>query len=440
MIDQSVFKNKKVAFHTFGCKLNFSETSTVARTMMEAGFTKVPFREPADVYVFNTCSVTELADKKCKQVIRKVIKQNPDAFIVVTGCFAQLKPNAVADIEGVDLVLGSDEKFDVLKYLHEEKKNGHADVYAGDIGKNKKFQPSYSFGDRTRCFLKVQDGCDYFCSYCTIPLARGRSRSDSVVNTVKQARKAAEAGAREIILTGVNIGDFGKGAGENFYQLIRELDKIEQVERYRISSIEPNLLTGEIIDFVAHSKRFMPHFHIPLQSGTDKILKLMRRRYDTQLFKERIEKIKSVMPHAFIGVDVIVGVRGESKADFQSTYNFLEGLDVSQLHVFTYSERPNTKALNIDEVVPVCERKARSKRLHALSDQKTLAFYKKFIGTESEVLFEKAENNGYMTGYTPNYLKTEIKYDASLVNQIVKVRLKHLALGDMALSVELIKS
>nr|WP_321452915.1 tRNA (N(6)-L-threonylcarbamoyladenosine(37)-C(2))-methylthiotransferase MtaB [uncultured Carboxylicivirga sp.] len=439
MIDQSVFKNRKVAFHTFGCKLNFSETSTVAATMMEAGFSKVSFNEKADVYVFNTCSVTELADKKCKQVIRKAIKQNPEAFIVVTGCFAQLKPDDVAHIEGVDLVLGSDEKFDILQYMHDGNKHQTTEVFAGNIGKNKKFQPSFSFGDRTRCFLKVQDGCDYFCSYCTIPLARGRSRSDTVVNTVEQAKKAAESGAKEIILTGVNIGDFGNGTDETFFDLVKALDKVEKIERYRISSIEPNLLTDDIIEFVAQSKRFMPHFHIPLQSGCDKILKLMKRKYDTQLFKEKVEKVKSVMPNAFIGVDVITGVRGESDEDFDTTYQFLNSLDISQLHVFTYSERPNTQALKIEEVVPVQVRKERSKKLHELSEIKTNTFYKKHVGFETEVLFEKAEHEGYMTGYTPNYLKSEIKYDSALVNQIVKVKLKHLVLNDMAMSVELIK-
>jgi len=439
MIDQSVFKNRKVAFHTFGCKLNFSETSTVAATMMEAGFSKVSLSEKADVYVFNTCSVTELADKKCKQVIRKAIKQNPDAYIVVTGCFAQLKPEDVAHIEGVDLVLGSDEKFDILQYMHDGKKHQTTEVFAGNIGKNKKFQPSFSHGDRTRCFLKIQDGCDYFCSYCTIPLARGRSRSDSVANTVLQAKKAAKSGAKEIILTGVNIGDFGKGTDETFYDLIKALDQVEEIERFRISSIEPNLLTDDIIEFVAQSKRFMPHFHIPLQSGCDKILTLMKRKYDTNLFKHRVEKVKSVMPNAFIGVDVITGVRGELDEDFEITYQFLNSLDITQLHVFTYSERPNTKALKIEGVVPIHVRKERSKKLHELSDQKTLVFYKQHVGNESEVLFEKTEHEGYMTGYTPNYLKSEIKYDSALVNQIAKVKLKHLAFNDMAMSAEIIK-
>ncbi|MCU4176350.1 tRNA (N(6)-L-threonylcarbamoyladenosine(37)-C(2))-methylthiotransferase MtaB [Carboxylicivirga sp. N1Y90] len=434
MIDQSVFENKKVAFHTFGCKLNFSETSTVARSMMEAGFTKVNLSESADVYVFNTCSVTELADKKCKQVIKKAIRQNPDAFIVVTGCFAQLKPEDVSNIEGVDLVLGSNEKFDILEFMNSCDKQNQPQIHAGEIRTNKNFQPSYSFGDRTRCFLKVQDGCDYYCSYCTIPFARGRSRSDTIENTLKQAQQAANAGAKEIILTGVNIGDFGKENKESFLDLIKELDKIETIERFRISSIEPNLLTDEIIEFVAQSKRFMPHFHIPLQSGSDKILKLMKRKYDTQLFKSKINTIKQIIPSAFIGVDVIVGVRGESNKDFETTKLLLKNLDITQLHVFTYSERPNTQALKIDDVVPIGVRKERSKILHQLSDKKTKAFYKKHIGQEATILFEKAENNGYMSGYSSNYIKAEIKYDEALVNKLVTVKFKNLSLDDMCIT------
>ncbi len=437
MIDQSVFENKKVAFHTFGCKLNFSETSTVARTMMEAGFAKVDFSDSADVYVFNTCSVTELADKKCKQVIKKAIKQNPQAYIVVTGCFAQLKPDDIAHIEGVDLVLGSNEKFDILQYIEDVNKAKEAHVHTGNISKNKVFQPSYSFGDRTRCFLKIQDGCDYYCSYCTIPFARGRSRSNTISATIEQAKEAAKAGAKEIILTGVNIGDFGKDHNESFFGLIQELDKIESIQRFRISSIEPNLLTDEIISFVSKSKRFMPHFHIPLQSGSDKVLKLMKRKYSTDLFKNKIETINRIIPSAFIGVDVIVGVRGECETDFQKTYNFLESLKISQLHVFTYSERPNTQALKIDDAVPIPTRKARSKILHQLSDQKTKAFYKNFINQEMDVLFEKSENNGNMSGFTENYIKTEIQFDPELSNKIRRVKLKHLSLDQMCMTAEL---
>jgi len=438
MIDNSVFENKKVAFHTFGCKLNFSETSTVARSMIEAGFAKVDISEPADVYIFNTCSVTELADKKCKQVIKKAIRQNPNAFIVVTGCFAQLKPETVSDIEGVDLVLGSNEKFDVLQYMDDFKKVDKTVIHAGKISKNKEFKPSYSFGDRTRCFLKVQDGCDYFCSYCTIPFARGRSRSDTISNTLIQAQKAANSGAKEIILTGVNIGDFGKENNETFFDLIKELEKIDQIERFRISSIEPNLLTDEILNFVASSKKFMPHFHIPLQSGSDKVLKLMKRKYDTQLFASKIERIKTLIPDAFIGVDVIVGVRGESEQDFITTHEFLADLDIAQLHVFTYSERPNTQALNIDDVVPIPVRKERSKRLHELSDKKTRAYYKKFIAQEAEVLFEGTEHNGMINGFTANYIKVEVPFDTKLSNTIAKVKLKHLSLDSSNMIGELI--
>jgi len=438
MIDNSVFENKKVAFHTFGCKLNFSETSTIARTMIEAGFAKVDFSESADVYLFNTCSVTELADKKCKQVIKKAIRQNPNAFIVVTGCFAQLKPDSVSNIEGVDLVLGSNEKFDILQYMDDFKKVDTAEIHAGQIGKNKEFKPSYSFGDRTRCFLKIQDGCDYFCSYCTIPFARGRSRSDTIANTLNQAKKAAASGAKEIILTGVNIGDFGKENNESFYELIQQLEGIENIERFRISSIEPNLLTDEILNFVASSKKFMPHFHIPLQSGSDKVLKLMKRKYDTTLFASKIKRIKELMPNAFIGVDVIVGVRGESEEDFTTTHQFLSDLDISQLHVFTYSERPNTQALKIEAIVPIPIRKERSKVLHELSDKKTRAFYKKYIGKEANVLFEGSESNGMIHGYTPNYIKVEVPFNAKLSNTIVSVELKHLSLDLLNMTGELI--
>ncbi len=438
MIDNSVFENKKVAFHTFGCKLNFSETSTVARSMIEAGFAKVDFSEPADVYIFNTCSVTELADKKCKQVIKKAIRQNPNAFIVVTGCFAQLKPETVSDIEGVDLILGSNEKFDILQYMDDFKKVDKAKVHTGLIGKNKVFKPSYSFGDRTRCFLKVQDGCDYFCSYCTIPFARGRSRSDTIANTLTQAKKAADSGVKEIILTGVNIGDFGKEYNESFFELIKELEKIDNIIRFRISSIEPNLLTNEIIHFVASSDKFMPHFHIPLQSGSDKVLQLMKRKYDTQLFASKIKVIKELIPDAFIGVDVIVGVRGESNEDFAITHQFLADLDISQLHVFTYSERPNTQALKIDDIVPIPVRKERSKILHALSDKKTRAFYKQYIGQSANVLFEGAEINGMAHGYTSNYIKVEVPFDAKLSNTIAKVKLKHLSLDTFNMTGELI--
>lgn len=426
MIDRSVFMEKKAAFHTLGCKLNFSETSTIARTMMEEGFVRVDFNERADVYVINTCSVTEVAEKKCRTAIQKAIRQNPQAFVVVTGCFAQLKPQNIANIPGVDLVLGSNEKFDLTSYLGHLEKHDTAEIHAGKIVTDKTFHPSYSLGDRTRCFLKVQDGCDYYCSYCTIPLARGRSRNASVENTVAMARQAASEGAREIILTGVNIGDFGTSTNETFFELIRELNKIEQVWRYRVSSIEPNLLTPEIIEFMAGAEKFMPHFHIPLQSGSDKVLGLMKRKYNTALFQQRVDVIRQLIPHAFIGVDVIVGVRGESATDFADTHQFLTQLDVSQLHVFTYSERPNTKALDIDEPVPVDERKHRSQVLHLLSDKKLESFYRRFENTSATILPEGQNDDGHMYGYTANYVKVELPYDASRVNTLQPVDLLEL--------------
>ena len=427
MIDRAVFENKKVAFFTLGCKLNFSETSGVARTMLDAGFQRVNFNEKADVYVINTCSVTEIADKKCKQAIKKAVKKNPDAFVIVTGCFAQLKPGDISHIEGVDLILGSNEKMDVLKYLDGLDKKAAPDIVRGDILKTKEFKPTYSSGDRTRCFLKIQDGCDYFCSYCTIPFARGLSRSGTVAETVEQAKEAIKTGAKEIILTGVNIGDFGRLNGESFYDLIRELDKLDGVERYRIGSIEPNLLTNEIIDFVASSRKFMPHFHVPLQSGSDEILRLMKRKYDTKLFAGRIEYIRKTIPHAFIGVDVITGVRGETEELYRETVEFIKSIDYSQLHVFTYSERPDTQALKIREVVPVEVRKERSKELHEISEKKTKEFYKKFLGTEAKVLFEKAEQDGEMFGFTENYLRVSVPYDEKLINSIRDVRLQFLS-------------
>jgi threonylcarbamoyladenosine tRNA methylthiotransferase MtaB len=438
MIDQTVFENKKVAFYTLGCKLNFSETSGVSRSMLNEGFQKVNFAEKADVYVINTCSVTELADKKAKQIIKKAAKTNPSAFIVVTGCFAQLKPEDVSHIEGVDLVLGSNEKFDILQHLGNLDKRNTPDIVSGNILKSKEFKPTFSAGDRTRSFLKIQDGCDYFCSYCTIPMARGLSRSDTIQNTIQQAQMAIKTGAKEIILTGVNIGDFGKNHNESFYELIQALDKLDGVDRFRISSIEPNLLSHEMIEFVANSKKFMPHFHLPLQSGSDTVLKLMKRKYDTQLFKDRVNTIRSILPHAFIGVDVIVGLRGETKALFQETVKFLENLDFSQLHVFTYSERPNTQALKIDGEVPIHERKERSKSLHELSDKKTRAFYKQHLGTEALVLFEKEKHDGYLNGFTENYIRIEAPYDTTLFNQIKRIRLNSLSLTGDAVSCSII--
>ncbi|MCW3804204.1 tRNA (N(6)-L-threonylcarbamoyladenosine(37)-C(2))-methylthiotransferase MtaB [Plebeiibacterium marinum] len=440
MIDKSMFLQKKVAFHTLGCKLNFSETSTIARSLTEDGFTKVKFDEFADVYVINTCSVTEIADKKCRQAIKKTLKQNPNAFVVVTGCFAQLKPKAISEIPGVDLVLGSNEKFKITDYLGDLQKKASGEIHAGKITTNKEFFPSYSIGDRTRTFLKIQDGCDYYCSYCTIPLARGRSRNADIKTTVALAQKAADEGAQEIILTGVNIGDFGKSTNENFFDLLKELDKVEKIKRFRISSIEPNLLTEEIIEFVAKSEKIMPHFHIPLQSGSNKVLALMKRKYQRELFAERINTIKALMPHAFIGVDVIVGVRGETKDHFNDAHRFINNLDISQLHVFTYSERPNTKALTIDHNVPIEERKRRSQVLHELSDKKTRSFYQKFENTTARVLFEGSNNNGFMNGYTENYLKIRVPYHEDLKNSIKTVRLNSLIIDELVFDSEIVNN
>ncbi len=423
MIDHTQFKTHTVAFYTLGCKLNFSETSTIARHLQEEGYKRVPFNDAADIYVINTCSVTDTADKKCRYVIHKALRTNPRAFIVVTGCFAQLKPHSLMNMKGVDLVLGSNEKFDLKNHLDNLEKKAVAEVYAGNIAKDKRFMPSYSSGDRTRTFLKVQDGCDYMCSYCTIPHARGRSRNGTIAQTIEQAREAARAGAREIILTGVNIGDFGKSTGESFFDLVQTLDKVDELERIRISSIEPNLLSTDIIEFVARSKKFMPHFHIPLQSGSDKVLQLMKRRYDTALFKNRVNTIRHHLPHAFIGVDVIVGVRGETLEEFETTRAFLSSLDVSQLHVFTYSERANTQALKIEHHVPVDERKRRSQVLHQLSDEKLKDFYRRFVGKTAPVLFEAQHSNGTMLGFTHNYIRIEAPYNPKLTNQIAEVKL-----------------
>ncbi|PRZ00546.1 threonylcarbamoyladenosine tRNA methylthiotransferase MtaB [Marinilabilia salmonicolor] len=437
MIDQSQFTRRTVAFYTLGCKLNFSETSTIARHLQEEGFVRVDFNEGADIYVINTCSVTETAEKKCRYTINKALRINPKAFIVVTGCFAQLKPENIVNMKGVDLVLGSNEKLDMSFYHGSLEKLEKAEVHTGNIARDKRFMPSWSSGDRTRTFLKVQDGCDYFCTYCTIPLARGRSRNASIAETVQQAREAGNAGAREIILTGVNIGDFGQSTGESFYNLIKELEKVENVERFRISSIEPNLLTKEIIRFVSESEKFMPHFHIPLQSGSDDVLKLMKRRYDTALFRNRVENIRKLVPHAFIGVDVITGVRGETTEAFEETRTFLSSLDISQLHVFTYSERPNTQALKIEHSVPHEERKRRSALLHEISAHKTRKFYQQFEHTTAKVLFEEHSTDGVMHGFTENYLRVEHAFNENLANKIVDVGLKKVSTqtGNMTIEV-----
>ena len=402
--------------------------------MSEAGFERVSFDDIADVYVINTCSVTEEANRKCRQMIKRCIRKNKDAMVVVTGCYAQLEPQQVAAIEGVGLVLGSNEKNDIIEHLQSAWQAHQTSIVTSEILKDNRFKPSFSSGDRTRSFLKIQDGCDYFCSYCTIPFARGVSRSDTIENTIAEALCAAQHGAKEIILTGVNIGDFGKKNGQTFMQLIEELEKVEGVERYRISSIEPNLLTTEIIAHVSQSAKFMPHFHVPLQSGSDAVLKLMRRRYDKAFFAEKMATIRQYIPHAFIGIDVIVGVNGETEEHFNESYEFLQSIDFSQLHVFTYSERPNTQALKIKPIVPMPERHRRNAVLHTLSDQRREAFYKKYIGTEAKILVESSEKEGVMSGFTENYLKVEIPANQLLTNTIQRVRLNMLTLDKQALT------
>lgn len=426
MIDTTIFENKTAAYYTLGCKLNFAETSTIGKTLAAAGVRKAREGERADICVINTCSVTELADKKCRQAIRRIHKEHPGAFVVATGCYAQLKPEEVAAIEGVDLVLGAEQKLDILQYINSLQKCSEDEAGRVAVTPSKdirRFSPSCSADDRTRHFLKVQDGCDYFCSYCTIPFARGRSRNGSIASLVRQAEEVAREGGREIVLTGVNIGDFGKTTGESFLDLIRSLDGVEGIERYRISSIEPNLITDEAIDFVAGSRSFMPHFHIPLQSGSDSVLKLMRRRYDTALFRHKIEKIKQVLPEAFIGVDVIVGTRGETAAYFEETRRFLEDLDITQLHVFSYSERPGTMALRIDNPVPPEEKHRRSQVLLELSERKLAAFYEAHIGETARVLVEHTQHGEWMHGFTENYIKVELPYDERLSNEVRSVRL-----------------
>ncbi len=424
MIDSTIFQNKTAAYYTLGCKLNFSETSTIGKILQEAGIRTARRGEKADICVINTCSVTETADKKCRQAINKLIKQHPGAFIVVTGCYAQLKPDNIAKIEGVDVVLGAEQKKDMLHYLGDLSKHEKGEAFTSGTKDITSFIPSCSRGDRTRYFLKVQDGCDYYCSYCTIPFARGRSRNGKIEEIVAQAQQAVSEGGKEIVLTGVNIGDFGKSTNETFFDLVKALDKVEGIKRYRISSIEPNLLTDEIIAYVAQSRSFMPHFHIPLQSGSDEVLKLMKRRYDTSLFASKIQKIKELIPHAFIGVDVIVGTRGETPEYFEDAYNFLKGLDISQLHVFSYSERPGTQALKIDYVVDPKERHGRCQRLLALSDEKTNAFYQNYIGDTMEVLLEKPKPGAKMHGFTSNYIRIEIEEgNDKLDNELVVVKL-----------------
>jgi threonylcarbamoyladenosine tRNA methylthiotransferase MtaB len=412
------------AYYTLGCKLNFSETSTIAQSLSKEGFAKVPFEAGADVYVINTCSVTDQADKKCRNIVRKALSYNPNAFIAVIGCYAQLKPDEIASIDGVDIVLGANEKFNILDYLTDLQKKDATQIANQEIKHTKEFVPGFSIGDRTRSFFKVQDGCNYFCSFCTIPLARGRARNASIADTLVKANELAQTGVKEVVLTGVNIGDFGYGTEENFFQLLKELDKIEGIERFRISSIEPNLLSDEIIEFVARSKRIAPHFHIPLQSGSDLILEKMRRRYDSSLYKTRIEKIKKLMPHCCIGVDVIVGYPGETEEEFQKTYEFLTELPISYLHVFTYSERDNTTAVRSDEgVVPQHIRKERNKMLTILSEKKKRAFYVEQTAAEEIALFEATEDNGLMYGFTSNYVKVKTHYNPLMINQTADIEL-----------------
>lgn len=429
MIDTSAFQGKTAAYFTLGCKLNFSETSTFGRILEEMGVRTV--ERDADICIINTCSVTEVADHKCRQAIHRMVRENPGAFVVVTGCYAQLKPETVSGIDGVDLVLGANEKADLIQFLSEAWSGGRSVTslhrYHTEKTKDiKTFAPSCSRGNRTRYFLKVQDGCNYFCTYCTIPYARGFSRNPSIDSLVAQARQAAEEGGKEIVLTGVNIGDFGETTKERFIDLVKALDMVEGISRYRISSIEPDLLDDELIEYCAHSRAFMPHFHIPLQSGSDEVLRLMHRRYDSALFAHKIKLIKDTMPDAFIGVDVMVGTRGEKPELFEETYDFLKSLDVTQLHVFPYSERPGTAALKIPYIVPDQDKKRRSKRLLDLSDEKTEAFYRQHIGKEAEVLFEKAASGKAMHGFTKNYIRVELPPSPDndrLDNQLVNVRL-----------------
>ena len=427
-------EKKSVAFHTLGCKLNFSETSTISRLMENEGFEKKNFDEVADVYVINTCSVTDNADKECRQIVRRIQRKSPESLVVITGCYAQLKPKEIAAIPGVDLVLGAAEKFNIGNHIKELSKGNSAKISSCDIADVTGFNSSWSINDRTRTFLKVQDGCDYNCSFCTIPMARGKSRSDTVENVLKNVHQLAADGVKEIVLTGVNLGDFGKtpfptfpaGEGrvhdpeENFFDLVKALDEVEGIERYRISSIEPNLLTNEIIEFVATSKKFMPHFHIPLQSGSNKILASMRRRYKKELYAERVALIKQLMPHCAIGVDVIVGFPGETDRDFKETFDFLHSLDVSYLHVFTYSERDNTKALEIKPVVPINVRHIRNKSLRNLSYMKMQFFTKQHTGQVRKVLFEKNTKNGMMEGYTDNYIKVTASYQQDWINKTME--------------------
>lgn len=423
MIDKSTFNGGTVEYHTLGCKLNFAETSTIGQILSDRGFSRAQSSDVPDIVVVNTCSVTELADKKCRQTIRRLVKKYPDALMIVTGCYAQLKGDEIAGIPGVDIVLGSEQKLEIARYLDEWLEHREPKVAITPSKDIRLFSHSCSRGDRTRYFLKVQDGCDYYCSYCTIPIARGRSRCDSVESLVADARRVADEGGKEIIITGVNIGDYGKHIGASFFDLVSALDQVEGIERYRISSIEPDLLSDEVISLVAESKRFMPHFHIPLQCGSDEVLRIMRRHYDTALFASKIEQIRKVIPDAFIGVDLIVGMRGETEKLFEESYEFCRSLDISRLHVFPYSERPGTLALRIDHVVDPREKSLRAHRMLRLSDEMLARFTARFVGTERKVLFEQPRKGYPMHGFTDNYLKVEVPCDASRVNTIGTVLL-----------------
>ena len=430
--------NKKVAFYTLGCKLNFSETSAIGRQFNDAGFETVSFTDQADVYLINTCSVTDHADKKCRKVVKEALKHSPNAYVAIVGCYAQLKPQEISEIPGVDIVLGAAEKFRIVEYISDLTKQEKGLIFNQDISETRDFIPSYSFGERTRTFLKVQDGCDYTCSFCTIPLARGSSRSDTIENVIKQANEIALSGVKEIVLTGVNLGDFGIRNGQRedkFYDLIKALDQVEGIDRIRISSIEPNLLSNEIIQFVSLSNKFVPHFHIPLQSGSNRILGMMRRRYKRELYAERINEIKKLMPDCCIGVDVIVGFPGESREEFLETYNFLNELDVSYFHVFTYSERENTDAVFMKGAVPGSQKSDRSKMLHILSEKKRRAFYDSQIGKFAEVLFEADQKNGFMHGFSRNYVKVKAPYDPLMINEMRQVKFENISSdGDMDIS------
>jgi len=424
-----IYIKKNVAFYTLGCKLNFSETSTIARNFKSEGFNRVDYSEQADIYVINTCSVTDNADKRFKTIVKQALKSNPEAFIIAIGCYAQLKPEELADVNGVDLVLGATEKFKITDYLNDLTKNDFGEIHSCEIEEANFYVSSYSIGDRTRAFLKVQDGCDYKCTFCTIPLARGISRSDELHNVLNNAKEISKKGIKEIVLTGVNIGDYGKGEFGNkkhehtFFELVQELDRVEGIDRLRISSIEPNLLKNETIEFVAQSKSFVPHFHIPLQSGSDTLLKKMKRRYNKALYKDRVSKIKEVLPHACIGVDVIVGFPGETEELFLETYNFINALDVSYLHVFTYSERDHTLAVEMQGVVPKNVRTKRSKMLRGLSAKKRRVFYESQIGTNRIVLFEGENKEGYIHGFTENYVKVKTPWNPELVNTLHQIEL-----------------